>query len=338
MKKTIFIGSSSEALPIVNKVKELLKDTYDVICWRDSFTLNKSSLDCLIENAIKVDKAIFIGTADDKVIPTDKKRLEREGEKVKHRDNVVFEFGLFLGMLGRVDCIYLSDNESDLMTDYSGITTVFFDKREDKLDDSLNEAVEKIKTHFNDHSSNRDINLFPSTFLASAYFVNFIQPIFDHYTNNGCKIVTTNKNVYSDCEIIVVLPAKLSNDVNAQVVGLKQKVDTKQEQIECKGRPRNILVDASTSKGTIKIVDFPTILASLYHAVHALLPDEISKREPCYDSILAREVNRFIEALNLYIRESPQNIRVTVKQEDEVVSEVPAKKRKGGILGYFFRY
>lgn len=327
MKKTIFIGSSSEALPIVNKVKELLKDTYDVICWRDSFTINKSSLDCLIENAIKVDKAIFIGTADDKVIPTDEKRLEREGEKVKHRDNVVFEFGLFLGMLGRVDCIYLSDNESDLMTDYSEITTVFFDKREDKLDDSLNEAIEKIKTHFNDYSSNRDINLFPSTFLASAYFVNFIQPIFDHYINNGCKIIT-NKRTYDKCEIIIVFPTKLSHDVNAQVVSLKQKVNTKSEQIKCKGRSREILVDTSSSRSALKIVGIPTILASLHHAVHTLLPDEINKKAPCYDSILIREVNRFKEALELYLKDNPTDIQINFKQEEDIMDEISTRKNR----------
>ena len=48
-KKTVFIGSSSEALSIVDKVEALLSDSYEIIRWDKSFTPNKSSLDCLIE-------------------------------------------------------------------------------------------------------------------------------------------------------------------------------------------------------------------------------------------------------------------------------------------------
>ncbi len=330
-KKTVFIGSSSEALSIVDKVEVLLRDSYEIIRWDESFTLNKSSLDCLIENAIKIDEAIFIGTADDKVVAFDEKRQEREGELHKHRDNVVFEFGLFLGMLGRKDCIYLMDNRSDIMTDYKGITTIFFDKN--KLDESLSFATAQIKSYFQEYS-NRDINLFPSTFLASAYFVNFICPIFKHYLNKGQKIVT-DKGSYKECEITIVLPSKITEDLNAQVANLKQKVATRQEKIEYLGRPRQLLVDVSSSGRKLKIIDFPTILVSLHHAVHSMLPDEINKRQPCYNLILEREVNRFVEALKLYINETPEHIPVIIKKEDEVIVDIPAKK-KNRIFGISF--
>lgn len=323
-KKTVFIGSSSEALSIVDKVEALLSDSYEIIRWDKSFTPNKSSLDCLIENAIKIDEAIFIGTTDDKVIAVDEKRFDREGELHKHRDNVVFEFGLFLGMLGRKDCIYLIDNRSDIMTDYKGITTIFVDK--DRLDESLSSATTQIKKYFEDYS-NRDINLFPSTFLASAYFVNFIQPIFNHYLNKGHKIVT-DKGSYKECEITVVLPDKITDDLNAQFENLKSKVDIRQEKIEYLGRSRQLSVDVSSSGNQIKIVDFPTILVSLHHAIHSMLPDEINKRQPCYDLILEREVNRFAEALKLYIQETPEHIPVIIKKENEIIADIPAKKEK----------
>ena len=129
------------------------------------------------------------------------------------------------------------------MTDYKGITTIFFDK--DRLDESLSSATTQIKKYFEDYS-NRDINLFPSTFLASAYFVNFIQPIFNHYLNKGHKIVT-DKGSYKECEITVVLPDKITDDLNAQFENLKSKVDIRQEKIEYLGRSRQLSVDVSSS-------------------------------------------------------------------------------------------
>lgn len=328
--KTIFIGSSSEALPIVEKVKALLEDSYKIIQWNESFTPNKSTLDCLIENAIKIDEAIFIGAIDDKTSAIDTTRLDREGVLHKTRDNVIFEFGLFLGMLGRKDCIFLADNQMNIMSDYKGITTILFDQN--NLDDSLSQAVNSIKKYFEEYS-NRDINLFPSTFLASAYFVNFIKPIFDHYLEKGNKIITDKKS-YTQCEITIILPTKITDNLNAQVEILKQNINTRQERIEYLGRSRQLLVDVSSSGKCLKIIDFPTILVSLNHAVHALLPDEVNKQRPCYDDILDREVNRFIESLKLYTNEASCPIKINIKKEDVSERKTPLKKR--GILKYFF--
>jgi predicted nucleotide-binding protein len=109
--------------------------SYEVLTWDKSFVLNNSSLDCLIENAIKTNYAIFIGTADDNVVANDRERYAREGENSKNRDNVVFEFGLFLGILGKPNCVYMTDKESKVMSDMDGITRIVFDK----LD--LNESI-----------------------------------------------------------------------------------------------------------------------------------------------------------------------------------------------------
>jgi predicted nucleotide-binding protein len=187
MKKKIFIGSSTEAKSILDEVEKQLCDEYEILRWDKSFSLNMSTLDSLIENAIKVDRAIFIGTGDDYVTDKEGKR----GTKTKHRDNVVFEFGLFLGMLGRKDCVYLVDNKSDIMSDYLGVTVVMFDKED--ISNSIPKSVSQIKEHFNSYSK-RDINLFPSVSLASAYFVNFIQPIFNHYLNNSHTVITDKRS------------------------------------------------------------------------------------------------------------------------------------------------
>lgn len=320
MKKTIFIGSSSEALPMVDEVENLLKEDYDILRWDKSFSQNQSTLDCLIENAIKVDKAIFIGTADDKV----EDLLGKRGPKTKHRDNVVFEFGLFLGMLGREDCLYLVEKGSDMMSDYLGVTVIMFDR--DNLSISIPESVNIIKEHFNKYST-RDINLFPSVSLASAYFVNFIQPIFNHYINNNFKI-TTDKGSYDKCLITIILPSTISNNVNQQTEILKRKFRTREESINHIGRGRKIIVDVTSSNKNLKIIDFPTITAAIYHAVHALLPNEHIKAQPDYNAIFARELLRFSEALEVFIKESPcsKNIDVQIKKEDTLIVDIPAQK------------
>lgn len=319
MKKKIFIGSSSEALPIVDEVEKLLEKDYNILRWDKSFTPNQSTLDCLIENAIKVDKAIFIGTSDDIVEDLEGKR----GQKIKHRDNVVFEFGLFLGMLGRADCIYLVEKGSDMMSDYSGITVIMFDKG--TLNVSIPKAVDAVIDHFEKYS-NRDINLFPSASLASAYFVNFIQPIFTHYLNNKHKIIT-DKRQYGDCEITIILPSTISNDVNKQSEELKQKVQTRIESIEYLGRDRKIVVDVTSTNKKLKIFDFPTVTAGIYHAVRALLPNEQIKQQPDYDTIFKRELRRFAETLELYIKEDACNsIKVSILEEDNLIINIPAKK------------
>lgn len=320
MKKKIFIGSSKEALPILTKVERLLEASFDILRWNTVFELNKSTLDGLIETAIKVDGAVFIGTADDFVIDVTRSR----GIKTKCRDNVIFEFGLFLGMLGRTDCIYLVDKASDIMSDYSGITVVIFDK--ENLEQTLSDAAEKIKSQFEKYSM-RDINLFPSVFLASAYFVNFIQPIFNHYLHNNRRIIT-DKGRYAECEIIVVLPATISNDVNKQADEIRKKYLTRSETIEYLGRNRGIVVDTSSNKHVIKILDFPTITAGIYHAVYSLLPNERLKQTPDYSAIFTRELQRFAEALKIYINEDPcKSISVTVKKEDQIIVDAPRRRQ-----------
>ena len=112
----VFMGSSSEGLKILNKLRECLKGA-DVHPWKeDVFQLNRSALESLIEEAKKCDFAILILTPDDKVI-------SRGSKDSAPRDNMLFELGLFMGEIGR-DRTYLITPEVDmkLPTDLAGIT------------------------------------------------------------------------------------------------------------------------------------------------------------------------------------------------------------------------
>jgi hypothetical protein len=45
-------------------------------------------------------------------------------------------------------------------------------------------------------------------------------------------------------------------------------------------------------------VDFPTILTGINHAIKHLLKDEFESRNSDYQSILQRELSRFVETIN----------------------------------------
>jgi hypothetical protein len=335
--KKIFIGSSSEGKHILEKVEKMLENEYEIIRWDKSMTTNRSTLDCLIENAIKVDEAIFIGTADNIAIATNDNRAEKEGAIIKHRDNVVFEFGLFLGMLGRHDCVYLVDDSTlkNIMTDYNGINVITFDKN--RLDSSLPVAVERIKDSFNKYSS-RDINLFPSTSMAAAYFKNFIQPIFTHYSINKGTIISNDNKKYKNCCINIVLPRIITDDVNMQFDEIKRnkQITTATVDINCLGRSRTLLIDAQTSDFDISIIDFPTIISGIYHAVHALLPDEDKKTNPDYQAIMERELERFAETLSKYVNEiSCKSLPIKILKEDELLVDIPKRNNRKRIYWFF---
>lgn len=323
MKKRVFIGSSSEAKDVVDEIERLLNSEYEVFRWDISFSLNKSTLDNLICNAAKTDVAIFVGTADDIVIPENEERRNREGEKIKNRDNVVFEFGLFLGMLGRADCVYMTDKESDVMSDMDGITRVIFDRQNYKED--LPRAIKIILGHFNT-TTNKEVSLFPSVSLASSYFVNFIKPLWMHYLHNGNKLQTKKQNQYDNCEIVVVIPERITGNIDANKQLLFSNKGVEKLEIDCIGRLRNIDVIYNKEENVLKIYDMPTVLSSLEHSIKNILPEG----DLDYSRILAREKDRFIEALLEFAKKEHNIMKISIISETTFEQEVVAHPKKNG--------
>jgi predicted nucleotide-binding protein len=95
MKPTIFIGSSSEAISVVDAFQSHLEDVAEVIPWRYGvFKSGESTLESLLKALNRFDFAALILTPDDLV-------ESRGGTSSSPRDNVIFEIGLFIGRLGR---------------------------------------------------------------------------------------------------------------------------------------------------------------------------------------------------------------------------------------------
>lgn len=118
-KPAVFIGSSSEALPIVNRLVGLLGPDFDVHPWDQVFPPGEYTLTALLQEAERVDTAIFIFAKDDEV--------KIRGESgYSARGNVLLEYGIFVARIGRERVLILEEEGVDLPSDIFGITTKSF--------------------------------------------------------------------------------------------------------------------------------------------------------------------------------------------------------------------
>jgi Predicted nucleotide-binding protein containing TIR-like domain len=119
MKPTLFVGSSTEALPVARAVQAELHHDVDVTLWnQDVFKLSSLTVDALIDATAKHDLALFVLAADDLTLLRDELLLET-------RDNVIFELGMFFTELGRGRCFFLKPGglrDFRIPTDLLGVT------------------------------------------------------------------------------------------------------------------------------------------------------------------------------------------------------------------------
>src|SRR5262245_60995126 len=121
---TVFIGSSTEQLPTARALAKRLKDFSAPVVWDEApFQLNAAILEGLLKAAQETDYAVFVFEPDDvtRIRSTDARTV---------RDNVLFEFGLFVGRIGPGRTFWISSNESDghLPADLVGLTHLVFQR------------------------------------------------------------------------------------------------------------------------------------------------------------------------------------------------------------------
>lgn len=135
-KKKIFLGSSQEAKEIMYDIAALIGavDGFQTITWDSSgngiFVPGDYTLESLIKIADEVDGAVFIFNSDDEIWYRNENQLKTT------RDNVIFEYGLFVGMKGRQKVTFACKNKPHIATDLMGITY---------LDAELDEGVLRKK-------------------------------------------------------------------------------------------------------------------------------------------------------------------------------------------------
>lgn len=119
----IFIGSSGKSRRVAKMLAELLEEEQTPPCqvWsEDVFELGGSTLPSLLRTGEEADYAVMIFGRDDVLV-------EGESETWVPRDNVVFESGLFSGLLGPERCFLVVATDTKLGSDFGGITVARFD-------------------------------------------------------------------------------------------------------------------------------------------------------------------------------------------------------------------
>ena len=115
-KPTAFIGSSGSARQVARLVGRTLEETVCVDPWPIALPQGRTIFESLIAKAKTADFAVFVFVPEDTVQRPDRKPY------LSIRDNVLFEFGLFLGELGpdRTFAIMPRGAEGDLPADLRG--------------------------------------------------------------------------------------------------------------------------------------------------------------------------------------------------------------------------
>jgi hypothetical protein len=124
-KPRIFLGSSATQTKLLQSLTRGLEDIAQVEPWTASFNPGTSTLERLLELTRQVDFAAFVFARDDWTIKSAGAAEQATGAgQAAPRDNVVFEAGLFGGVLGMRRTFILHANGAKLPTDLLGLTSI----------------------------------------------------------------------------------------------------------------------------------------------------------------------------------------------------------------------
>lgn len=133
----LFIGSSSEGLRVARAVGQQLQDQLEVTIWSSGlFGLGGGTLETILDEAPSFDFACLVLTPDDVT-------ASRGTRRQSPRDNVIFECGVFMGVLGRkrTFIVFDSDKSVKLPSDLAGISLAPY--RGSRSDGSIIAAVDE---------------------------------------------------------------------------------------------------------------------------------------------------------------------------------------------------
>jgi hypothetical protein len=247
----VFIGSSSEGIPQANHVKKKLESIGTVELWSNTFEPNVSAFDNLLNNADQYDFAIMILTADDM-------RLSRENIDIIGRDNVIFEFGLFLGRLERHRTYLLIENGIEPPSDWKGITLPPFDANEESPTASLLEVCDTLTQIIKERYRQSQFGFLPSTALALGYFENFLKPLV-HHISSFLPHFKHGDSTYENVLIHIYIP----DDLTERIEPFARQYKWCPTEIKRPGLSRDFplhVVMNTTGPNDLILVDLPTTL------------------------------------------------------------------------------
>lgn len=301
MKPRIFIGSSTEGLTVAQRIKTYFEPDYNCYIWNDGiFKFNEGFLETLIKSASLFDFGFMIFAADDI------SRIRKKEYKTT-RDNVLFEYGLFLGRVGIDRAYVLKEDGVKIPSDLTGVTLLSYktkiEQGEKTPDDDFENQLAILKKNIDEKVALGHLGLLPSTVIAISYFENFIKLLADEIMRQGDKIQIGDKT-YKSAKIRIVIPRTLDADMKRQATIYFRKIHFESYPITTIHRSYPIYVE-STSKDNVKdeviIADMPTILSGIDKAIDMYF--RVGHIGKTYEQQLTeeRELNNFTRVLSLLI-------------------------------------
>jgi hypothetical protein len=126
-KPRIFLGSSGKQEKLLQALTRGLEDVAHVEPWTTSFNPGTTTLERLLELTREVDFAAFVFARDDWTTNSPPASDPAGSGQASPRDNVVFEAGLFGGVLGMRRTFILHASGSKLPSDLLGLTCVRYE-------------------------------------------------------------------------------------------------------------------------------------------------------------------------------------------------------------------
>ena len=311
-KINVFIGSSSESLAVADRIKEILEVESDIDCtiWKKGvFDYNTSFLTSLMEASYSFDFGIFIAAFDDKV-------TYRDDEFKKTRDNVIFEYGMFLGTLGHKRTLIIKDSDVELPTDLLGYHLPRFKESFDDSDwDTL---LTEVKDYLRKEIKKSQIQILPSTALAIGYFKSFLGKVSKFIAESDLgDILNKNSVTHGKTKLRIVIPNTLSDNVGYKAKLYYQKNNFIPDEIGDPTRPFPIQFFKDTDE--LVIVDMPTTLNAIRPAVNMLVLDSGIGENNKKNRIERRELENFKRTLEYLVSQDDyaRDVTEVIWQEDE---------------------
>lgn len=295
MKPRIFIGSSTEGLPIAQYIKSYFQADYDCTIWNeDVFKFNSSFIDTLIKSASLFDFAFMVFSKDDLL-------QSRDTVFDSARDNVLFEYGLFLGRVGINRAFIIQERGIKLPSDLLGVTIATYEVDADKKNtDSLNDVLGKLKLQMEEKFQLGELGLLPSTVIAISYFENFVKLVADTiYTSE--KSPFDSQQQYTSIKLRIVVPNDLDSEIKKKANVYFRENGLTPESIRTNLRSYPIHVQIFPDSGQLVIVDMPTTLVGVDKAIDMYFRGRFVGKTTEQKQTEDRELNNFVHVLKLLI-------------------------------------
>ncbi len=320
IKPSLFIGCSTEALDIAKTIKNKISDEVEVTIWsHGTFQSSGGVLQTLMSTPGMYDFGLLLLTPDDKV------EMRKENESTQQysvaRDNVLFEYGLFLGQMGQNRTLILKEESVDLPTDFlpkgpkegvkdaSNIATAEFNliptptnkgNRFQADPKSLKEACDKLLLSIQEKNKSYDFRFIPSTALAISYFNNFLFPVIKKMLDNSENMLKEHRCKKFCFHLLLPKNITAPNWEINEWAKIKFNLDS----FKVPGNWRSFefyRYPEEFEKGVLHVADVPTVLTTLHTTVENYIGGDKQKGFKEKRSIEEKELRNFELTINKLI-------------------------------------